>query len=342
MSLFGKILAILNALAAIGFVYMAATDYGKRQQWSYAVHRHDLALEGLPIDDNQLDVDGKPLAKNLNQATLTDMFQSAGGQPVSTQLAEVNEAKRKTLAKIDGEAITVTNPRTNQQLPLDTPDKRRAFVLLPFAQTLIERKQRVSQMEGNNPAAGPEEIDQLFNGVTSRGSAGDKRQGIAELLLGLLESGDGDLFDTTGFKRFVVVVGRKAAAAALDNQASALAHLARETDDDLAAGRTAFAAEHARGVTRVRDIQAAMQKEKETLEVQRNQTAQQQQLVNDRKRQVADLEAANDKARKTTKAMLAEQARLQKGLMDADRKLRDQNSDNQRDEEIIRKLEEQK
>jgi hypothetical protein len=342
MSLFGKILAILNVLAALGFVYMAASDYGKRQQWSYAVFRHDTAVDGLPIDENQTDLDGKPIAKNLNQATLTDMFQSVGGQEVSTQLAEVNEVKRKTIAMIDGEAMTVTNPRTNQPLQLDTPEKRRAWFLLPFAHTLVDRKLRIEQMTTGNPPVESGEFDQLFSGVTARGSAGDKRQGIADLLLGLLGAGDGDPFESQAFKRFVVVVGRKAATAALDNQAAALAHLAQETDAELAAGRTAFAAEHTRGVTRVRDILAALQKEKDVLEVQRNQTAQQRTLVKEAQRQVADLETLNDNARKTTKALLAEQLRLQKGLLDADRKLRDQNSDNQRDEEIIRKLEEQR
>jgi hypothetical protein len=328
MSLLGKILAIINVLAAAAFIYFAASDYGKRQQWSHAVYRHDLAINGLPLDDNQKDVDGNLLAKNLNQTTLNEIFQGAG-TPVSTQQAEVQNVKKAVIDKINGEAMTVANPWNNQPLALDTPEKRRAWFMLPFATSLSDRDLRVSQMMGGNPPVDEAAIEQLFTNFTVRESAGDKQQGYANLLFGLLEPGESDLFESQAFKRFVAVVGRKAAATAIDNQAAGLTQLARETNDALAAGRATFAAAHAREVMRLRDLAGVLQREKETLELQRNQTARQKDLVNDRKRQVNDLENQLEKGRKTTRALLAEQERVEKALIEQQRWLRDANSKNQ-------------
>src|SRR5262249_53984650 len=165
------------------------------------------------------------------------------------------------------------------------------------------------------------------------------QQGIADLLLGLLDPGEGELIGSQAFNRYVTIVGRKAATTALDNQASMLAQLARETNDSLAVGRAAFAAEHARGVMRNLDVLAALQKQKETLDLQRNQTARQKDLVAERDRQIKDLEGRLAKAQNTTRAYLTEQMKLQKHLLDAERKLRDANSKNQGLEKEIRKLE---
>src|SRR5437016_5741159 len=102
-------------------------------------------------------------------------------------------------------------------------------------------------------------FDQPFTDVQARSDAGDKKQAVADLLFGLVEPSEGDLFDSQGYKRFVVVVGRKAAVTAVDNQAAALTQLVRETEDLLAARRTTFAAAHDRTVTRIRDLTEVVQ-----------------------------------------------------------------------------------
>ncbi len=81
MSLLGKILALVNILAAVGFIYLAASDYGKRQQWSYAVYRHDLAINGLPLDEKEVDVDGVPQQDRRWPAA--GCAQSAGPRPAA-------------------------------------------------------------------------------------------------------------------------------------------------------------------------------------------------------------------------------------------------------------------
>ena len=49
MSLFGKILALLNIFGALALVYLAMMDYGKRQAWAYSYFRHELFYKGLPL-----------------------------------------------------------------------------------------------------------------------------------------------------------------------------------------------------------------------------------------------------------------------------------------------------
>ena len=53
MSGFGKLLAVLNVLAAIAFVVFAGMDWGQRQRWAYAAYLHDVIVDGLPIDDKE-------------------------------------------------------------------------------------------------------------------------------------------------------------------------------------------------------------------------------------------------------------------------------------------------
>ena len=60
MSLLGKVLALLNVLAAVGFFYLATADRAKRQSWAYAVYRHQLAIDGL-VDLDPLITHGLPL-----------------------------------------------------------------------------------------------------------------------------------------------------------------------------------------------------------------------------------------------------------------------------------------
>jgi hypothetical protein len=339
MSLLGKILAVVNVLAAIGFIYLAASDYGKRQHWSYAVFRHDLAINGLPLDDNEKDVDGRARVKDLSQSTLAETFQGLGS-PVSTQLAELQRVQNDVNAKISGDALTVPNPLNNQPLALGTPEQKRAWFLLPLARSLTDRDLRLTQLFQADPNLTEEAFSKALPDVQARRQdISDAKQTLANLLFAWLEPGEGDLFESQAYKRFVAVVGRKGAAAAVDNQAAALAQLARETDDLLAAGRSNFAAAHGRLVTRVRDVVEVVDREKATLESQRNLTARQQDLVAERDRQVKTLEANLETGRKTTRAFLAEQLKMQEALLNAERKLRDANSQNQKLEREIRSLE---
>ena len=71
MSLWGKIFAILNIVAAVGFVVVAGMDWGQRERWAYSVFRHDLLVAGLPFDAKEVDADGAPRVDKLSPATLS-------------------------------------------------------------------------------------------------------------------------------------------------------------------------------------------------------------------------------------------------------------------------------
>ncbi len=55
MTWLGKILAVLNIVATLAFVYLAFQDFAKREAWAYANYVHDVAVNGLPLDDKVTD-----------------------------------------------------------------------------------------------------------------------------------------------------------------------------------------------------------------------------------------------------------------------------------------------
>ncbi len=95
MSTLGKVLAVFNILIALAaFFYFFPTDWGTRQSWAYSYYRHELVLDGLPLDDQAKDTEGHLQKDKLSETTLKQMFQGAVN-PVSTQMAEIkNERDR--------------------------------------------------------------------------------------------------------------------------------------------------------------------------------------------------------------------------------------------------------
>src|SRR5438876_11316199 len=99
MTILGKLLAIANVLAAVGFLYLAATDWAIRHKLTYAVYRHELALTGLPVDDQESEsTDDAPHIDRLSEKTLQDVFK--GGTPVKTQKEEVQRVQREFKSSI--------------------------------------------------------------------------------------------------------------------------------------------------------------------------------------------------------------------------------------------------
>src|SRR5262249_22343343 len=159
-----------------------------------------------------------------------------------------------------------------------TPAQKRAWFLLPLARTLPERDVLLTQLFDPEEKVDAAAFNKAFDEVLAKQDPSDKKQAIANVLFALLSAAPAegeqaqDVLDTPAYKRFVVVVGRRAAASAVDNQATALAQLTRDTDDALAAGRSAFAAQHGRMVTRVRDLAEVVGRENAALEAQKAQT----------------------------------------------------------------------
>lgn len=134
MSLLGKILAFLNILGAAAFVSLAAMDFAKRQAWKYAVDRHDLLNNGLPVTRLEKNKAGEVIADNMGELTLRELgLGTFNGQPVVTQTEEVQRVRQELQKTLQDVA----------------QDKRKQLVqyamyLRPLAGTNAERERLIS------------------------------------------------------------------------------------------------------------------------------------------------------------------------------------------------------
>src|SRR5262245_63101103 len=132
MSTLGKVLAILNVLAAIAFFALAAMDYGQRKKWAHNVFVHDLAINGLPVDAEEPDADGDPLVNRFrdDSETLKEVFKSSGN-PVKTQEDELARVQSRILQKVKDPNDTTLGKGTELQ--------KLATALIPFADAASRR-----------------------------------------------------------------------------------------------------------------------------------------------------------------------------------------------------------
>ena len=128
MSMMGKILAVFNVLAALLFIFILSRDYSEQEKWAYADFRHELVIDGLPVDKEEKDVDGIPIVSKISDVTAQQLFQTAGGQPVKTVVDEIQRVKGKVKSDLDS---------------LANEDQKRAkleTILGPMARTGTPRK----------------------------------------------------------------------------------------------------------------------------------------------------------------------------------------------------------
>jgi hypothetical protein len=130
MSLFGKVLALLNIFGAIGLVCLAAMDYAKQRAWAYSAFRHELVLRGLPLDDEEGDVRARPLVWQVGDHTVAEIFSDVGGNGVSTQVAEVNRVREILDKQLE---TAKASPRLHTWLL--------ARFLKPMSDSVLERDQ---------------------------------------------------------------------------------------------------------------------------------------------------------------------------------------------------------
>ncbi len=96
MSIFGKILAVVNVFAVIGVLALLGMNYAKRQNWEYAVFRQQLMIEGLPLDDKETDELQQTKVEKIGEKTRQDLFrQVSPPTPVTTQKEELDRVQRE-------------------------------------------------------------------------------------------------------------------------------------------------------------------------------------------------------------------------------------------------------
>jgi hypothetical protein len=344
MSVLGKILAIFNAMVAGLLIFLLVLDYSARQNWSYAVHRYDLLIDGLPLDESEKNAGGQPLVDRLGNQTLSEVFAGTDGGPVKTQTAEVNRVRDELRRRIDSEEGGATR------------EQKLAGVLWGFARTQGEREALYRRALPDNKANKFDDLDaeftRPFDEVRNTGrSLEERKASAAHVLLGaaeLLHQGpNAPVFnpETTSasapatYKRLVAVVGVKAAAAELEAQAAALEKLAAQTRVVADEERAQFVAQHARLLYTLRNLAEELQAQQAFLQAKKGEAAMAEEQRNARRLQVTRLEQQRDAARKDTQDALARQAAREKEIYENLKVLRDAAAKNLELEKKIRELE---
>jgi hypothetical protein len=190
MSLFGKFMAVLNFLGVTAVIVMALMVYAKRTAWQYTNFRHQLAIDGLPISDADVDDDNFNRSRDLGSltgSTLADLFPS---NPVTTQLQEVERVKKIIDSKV---AALSDNPQIGllaiTLLPLADSAARREYLLT--VQNLCSNAASFQEMQKAMEAAYPRAV-QAYNN-----SKDPQKTFARELALALRLPGPVPHFDDT-------------------------------------------------------------------------------------------------------------------------------------------------
>src|SRR5258708_6061619 len=344
MSLFGKLLAILNVLVAIGFVALAVMDWQARPQWTHAVFLHERAIEGLPLDNTERDPDGNLIAEDLTDKTQAAIL--GGGAKAKTQVEEVNRVKSDIQDKINDSSKVVKNIDGFDlgQGALAAPHQKLAYVLLPLASTIQEREQLRNAIfnvdaEGK-PLGDPEKakltetlqakFDQALNqavqetstaegGAAHRRNIEERKQAVAHLLFCLRDRFEeppaagqqANPWDTPSFQRVKAVVGLAALVHEIDNQFALLQKMILDVGTAKQRDLDAFVDQQRILVAQARNLADQLRYQKNQLGIQEAERDKQQRLVKARDQERQDIEKGLAAARDHTGGQPKEQAELE-------------------------------
>ncbi len=338
MSLLGKILAIVNVFAVIGVLLLGAMDYGKRQEWSYAYFLHGLALDGLPVTGAEKDPEGHLLADKINDKTRASLFNAVGGQPVSTQVQEVERVHKLVQAKLDEAG----------------PDGRVQVltrILLPLARTNAQREDLLARKA--NADALQEQVELAFQPAllgkvaTPEGSKDldpdQRRQAIAHLLFVLLDSlKDDDAADPLAgqaYPRYLTVVGLEAGVRAVNEQARILETIPVELAAEMQRDLGLFVQKHQALVYEMQERALEVERQNALLASLKDQTNQRETVVKEQKRRIKQFEDELADARQETGKQVKELRDMSQKLYGLRVEVRDAEALNQKLEKKIRDLE---
>jgi hypothetical protein len=339
MSVYGKILAVLNVVAAIGFLVVAGMDWGQRERWTYAVYRHDLLLDGLPIDAKEKDVDGKLRVERFNADWFSPMFAKAGGRPVKTQMEEVDTLQKQVQGKIDAEGG-------------GTKTQKLARYLQPLATTYQERKELGDLMadeKADKAADLQKRFDEHFAGVKETGadghkqSDGERKANAARLLFilgdALNDDPNADYMGSQALQRLVLVCGLSTASRAIDDQALVLQNMTDEAVRAHHAELNQFVTDHSQIIYDDQNISDAVERLERFLQAKQAEVEKEKQVVNQRKVEIDKLNADLSALRQDTAKNLEAQTQQEQEVMQRLTEMRDMARKNQELERRIRELE---
>ncbi len=308
MSTLGKVLAVFNVLMALAiFFYFFPTHWGIRQGWAYSYFRHELVLDGLPLNDQAKDTEGHLLKDKLSETTLKQMFQGAG-EPVSTQMQEV-EGVRSDLNKLQNE-----NPA------------RLTEILSNMARTGGEREEILAKK--------PADVAAIFEEVDNAKdmSPAALRAAIAHLLFNCYGKEERE-------KRILIVVGLKEYTREVNEEADALVSMTARVRRAMQRDLSGFEAQYAQLIKDIQILAEKIEDAKTQLEFQEQLTKSHNSLVMKRTQDVEGLKKAILDARLATRKATEELTKEQKLYFQFEDEAGQRAKENQDLEREIRKRE---
>lgn len=310
MSLLGKILTILNALAAFGFLALVGMDYSARNGWAYSVFRHELAIHGLPLTDNDDSWrPGAPIVRDLNATTLQALF-GPGAVGPKTQLAAVQSVKAAALGWIDEQP---TDAKKREMI---------AAIWLPTLHHLSEREAVLNTYVKNKP------VDELRNNIgaifdeviqsieSNKDGAEATRRRVAELLYNVNPTGDPSLRDWTAS-----VVGLEEYVAAADRAATNLFDIAKSLEQVVREENAMFVRQYNDILPRLTLLNERLKSDKSRFDTQQKLLETHTLVYQARQAERDELQQQLDAARQKAAAETMNLAAVQRQLFDLQRDL---------------------
>lgn len=327
MSVFGKVLAFLNILAALAFVYLATQVRGLRYAWSYAAFRHELVLQGLPLDADEKDRDGTALVEKLTPATLNQL-----GGLSRTLREELDRRKNEIKSEIDA-------------LPDDKAKRKKLEdILLLTARTggardaLRERIRTGKLDELLNAPDGP--FEQAFAVALGQRGRDQQRLAIAFLLVGMAEvPGDRDKTEAN-LKRAATAVGLRDYTTAVEAHALNVRAMGERVRLAILADRGDFISRYELRSRQIQELVAHIDDLKRHLQqLTEQRTENHAALVAARKKDIEELQTELAAIEGARAKALARQTDLEKRVFTTQRLLGMAHDKNQQLEREIRSLE---
>jgi hypothetical protein len=228
MAILGKVLAVFNVLAAIGFLVVAGMDYNKRQSWAFSHYMHQLAVNGLPLDkdDDTGRLPGRTVAEQFGKDASKILFKDPNGP--KTQVDEVNGT------------VAAFKAGVNNAADINTKRDAIARSLLPELGSAEERDESIRELQALKDQAGVDALVARFDMIAARTTKGDRetrRRAIADFLYAFA-------YTDNRQQRVQSVIGLDQYVTAADRQAGRLRDMIARDRRTIAEHQAAFVAQY--------------------------------------------------------------------------------------------------
>jgi hypothetical protein len=315
MSLLGKVLAVLNVLAAAAFIWLVVADYSKRNAYAFSTQQADFMLNGLPLDAGELDVEQQKRAELVGKEMSNQLFSGVPGPKVKTQEEEIRQRYDSLRKEIGGEENDAA-----KRAKLEA-------VLIPLAHSALERAEWRQQILAAKPADLAEDgplmgeggifakaFQEALNGTNpadgSKLSPDQRRQAIASTLFSTSTKKE-------DYDRTLAVVGLNAYVRAVEGQATSFLSMIPEINRAIEQDRGEFLTRHRALVDEIVRLADRVRRLQEDLAKQEEQRNKYVALVADRQQDIQQLQAQIKGTQAATANALTVQDELEKALFEA-------------------------